>query len=179
VFEEILRRLEVRDPVALAAAGALALAIVLLLARLLRGGRARAGAAEPPRSALLRRTREIREAAAKAKARFAPVLAEVQGEGRHARVLGHARSAHGCRFGPGWRERAVLSALARAAGADAAPFAEVDAVLRKMASTFEAFDAGRLDADPTPVATALGIQRDLDRLALLADIAGRSAGAGG
>jgi hypothetical protein len=162
------------DPRILAAAGVAALLLLLLLVRVSRRRAAARRAADPVRalgSVLLR----LEEDVVREKAAFGAVAASIEGESSsHAQVIGHARAMRRHRFRTTLPDAARLQDSARKVGIRSDTFVELGDALRKARSTFDAWNEGRFDADRTPIATAVGIRKDLERLGLLASLARRN-----
>jgi len=172
--EEILRRLREGDTAALAAAGGVVVGAVLLV--LLFRSRRDVVRKAPDRSALQARERlcselrSFRTALQRAADGAAPVWASIREHTDHADPVGHWRKQRRHAFGLRFPDIDALKSLARTGRFDASPLLDLDRAARKAERWAREWDAGALDATPTPIATAAEMEKDLRSVVVLTDI---------
>lgn len=151
------------------AGGAAVLVVLVLLVSRGRAG-ARRNARRRAGKGLADRIRRFRDDLKRAAAAAEPVFRKIEAETARAAVIGHGRKTLGHRIGVTAPDFGALKDAARGLGIDFMPISELEAAWRGVGRAVADYDAGRLDASPTPIATLRSLEKDLRRMVLLANL---------
>ncbi|MHC4923273.1 MAG: hypothetical protein ACYTG4_04255 [Planctomycetota bacterium] len=170
-MEELLK-----DPRVLGGIGGLVLIIIVVVVRS-RSAKARRLAreaaarqlAEAKRKAIAN-LRYLRDAMKAAGTGIGPIVEGVGGDTGHAEVIGHFRKSTGHRFNIRYPDIDAIKGIVRRVGMDAAPVIDLQHSLRPLRRKLDDYNAGKLDGDKTPIATAKGLQKDLQKIVVLANM---------
>ena len=165
-LEELVRRPEV-----LGGVGALVALLLLVLFLRWRAGRRRGPVVDEKAARARQRLRgdlrAFRDDLKRAAAGADPVFRKIATETEHAEVVGHWRKAMNHRIAVRSPDLGALKGLARGLGLDAMPITDLEVAWRKAGRRIEEYNAGKLDATNTPIATAKELEADLQKVVVL------------
>ena len=166
-----------KDPRVLAGGAAVLVAAGIAVAVALRSRASsrrrsedRARAVRQARESLLAELKTFRNLAETAVQAAAPVFKEIREKTEHAAVIGHWRKQRKHSIRIRFPDFPGLKRLASAAGLDGGPLIDLDAASRKMSRQVEGYNSGGLDDSPTPIATVVEFERELQKLVILANL---------
>jgi hypothetical protein len=169
-WEELLR-----DPVVWAGAGGAVVVLVLIVVLFSRRGRGPRGrvvddSRAQARKRLLGELRAFRDGVGRATAAAEPVFRKIDGGTLHADVIGHWRREAKHRIQVRSPNLNDLKGVARLLDYDAMPISDLEAAWRKLDRQIQAWNSGGLDSDKTPIATVRVLEKDLQKIVVLANI---------
>ncbi len=171
-IDEIRKHLE--NPVVLGAAGGV-LAVLVLVVLLLRRGKGKKGrkvddTVGRARQRLRNDLRLFRDGLKKAVAGAEPVFRKIATETEYAQVVGHWRKELRHRIAVRTPDLGALKGVARTLGYDPMPISDLEAAWRKTERKIEEYNAGKMDASSTPIASVKEFEKELQKAVVLANM---------
>jgi hypothetical protein len=163
-----------KDPRILAGAGG-AIVLILILVLVARRGGGPRGKVVDDRGARARQKlrgdlRAFRDDLKKASAGAAPVFAKIGTETEFAEVVGHWRKSLHHRIVVRSPDLGALKELARGLGMDSMQISDMEIAWRKLERQIGDYNAGRMDASTTPIASIREFEKEIQKVLVLANM---------
>ncbi len=164
-----------KDPLVLAGAGGALVVIILVVVLLKRGGgRKKVTVVDDTRgrarSKLRDDLRNFRDDVKRAVQLAGPVFRKIEVETEHADVVGHWRKTMKHKISIRIPAFSGLKGTARTLGYDAQALIDLDAAWKKTGKMVSDYNAGILDNSKTPISLAKELEKELQKIVLLANM---------
>ena len=163
------------DPRVPAAAAGAVVVVVAVVAMVRRSRRKRATVDLAARAAREKRRilvalRAFRDDLRRAVDGSDPVFRRIEKETDFASVIGHWRTVLKHRITVRGPDLGELKTAVRGLGMDSSPLSDLEVAWRKLDRQVADYNAGKIDASPTPIATVRTFEKDMEKVMVLANI---------